>query len=109
MKTIDEEMAAIFEIAGRAKVHHAPNAPAFIAKNRPGAMFALEAISSTPAKASAGDMVICPLKRGAKLYRDNVTVRCADCRQMVEHRPEVPKLTVKLCAFCALRRLRGDA
>jgi hypothetical protein len=34
---------------------------------------------------------------------------CSKCRRVVQWRPDLPAEPKKLCPFCALRRVRGDA
>lgn len=50
---------------------------------------------------------ICILYRGVLARPDNIKGGCADCYAEIEFRPTFPERLLRLCAFCALKRI-GD-
>lgn len=110
MKTVREEHAAVFEIAARRPVHHPRGAEAFLAEQAtPRALDILRVLSSGESKTGPGAVAICLMVRHRKRFPDNCTAPCADCGVKIEYRPELQRVRVKLCSFCGLRRVRGDA
>jgi hypothetical protein len=49
---------------------------------------------------------VCRLCRyGVKQFPENKLALCNDCGEVIQHSPDVPTID-KLCAFCALTRLK---
>lgn len=86
MLTLEEERLAIMEFfqrAGREHQHCSDN--------------------------SLPPYILCIMYRGVLILPDNLIDRCFDCFTRVQHRPSLSRMIKKLCAGCALRRVRGDA
>jgi hypothetical protein len=104
-RTLEDEAAAFREIAHRTEVYKSASADREVSE-QVGCAVTLP-VPVLPEGVDA--VVICLLLRNRPALPDNRSGRCADCRGRIQFRPDVPRLRTRLCAFCALRRLRGDA
>jgi hypothetical protein len=102
MKSPQEEVRAMTELAERAKVLHAPDAHEELARLAPGTVIP-EGIEQARPEHVPDVPACCLLLRGQRRFPDNLVGFCADCQEPIQFRPSLPAL-VKLCAFCCLAR-----
>ena len=62
-------------------------------------------ISDDPESA---DILVCPLVTQPLMLPDNLVAHCSKCFRLVQHRPHVPKMPVKLCTDCATKSIKKD-
>lgn len=108
MRSQEEEREAMLELIRRAQVYKAPDADAEVAAHlghRP------RMLANTPVWPGTDMPTVCMLFRGKPQIPGNRVGRCDECHDPIQWRPQLDKRLrrVKVCAFCALRHVRGDA
>ena len=104
MRSKLEEIAALKEIWQRSQV----------TATQEGIDF-LNTIGVNPAEAKIKPIdgkengAVCMLLRDRLIMPNNKTGPCPGCGEIIQWRPYLSDKLEKLCAFCALRRTRGDA
>lgn len=112
MKTRAEEFAAYRALAGqrRPDVRHMPGAEETLARHntrsRAEAREFIGSMSAGEHDPGPGDMAICLIYRGGKfIMADNLFGLCHDCSVPIEHARNLPGHLIKLCIFCAAKRM----
>jgi len=72
-----------------------------------GGQRTLAKVRHYPVDDGTANYAICVLHRGVLRVPDNIKDGCADCYAEIELRPTIPARLVRLCAFCALKRIGG--
>lgn len=105
MRSRIEEVAAFKEISQRTQLS-TPQESRDEAIEAGVPKEALNTIKPTDGKEQGA---ICMLLRERLILPQNKTGPCVDCGETIQWRPHIPEELEKLCAFCALQRIRGDA
>jgi hypothetical protein len=111
VKSLVEEFTSILLLRKRlgVAVRHLPGAEAWLDRHArdPAATKRMMHAFAQRGQPQPGEFIICLLLRGAAHFPDNVATVCHDCGTPVETAAGLPFWLLRICVFCATKRVEG--